>query len=362
MTTLKDIATRAGVSTCTVSKILGAGSGHERYSAGCQSRVRAAAQALGFVPNHAARALRTGATGIVAFAVDWAPEGAGNAFQAAMISACEAAARTRGLHLLVVGTRGGLPTDPPTTTATARPPSAVRAALELAERRQCDGIVIPGGKLSRGDLDALRGRDGRIAVSFLGQVPGGCAGAELDDGAGVAAAVRHLAGLGHRRLAWVETAARERQALRRAAFTAACEGLGLDARVLSIPVYPAAGDESHVAHARAALLARHAEIADRTAFVCYHDLLALGVYAALHELGRSVPRYASVVGFDNVHAATALPAMTTVDHELPALAEAAMAALSSPNDDSGSGTDQDRGVLIAPRLIIRASTAPAPSR
>lgn len=355
MPTLRDIATRAGVSTCTVSKILSHGSGHERYSVDCRSRVRAAADALGFSPNHAARALRTGTTGIVAIAIDWAPEGAGDGFAAAMIAACEAAARKRGLHLLVVGKRDAQRNAQRDADSVSAPApaeesgqSAVRVALSLAERRQCDGLVVFGGKLAQGDLAALRGS--RVAASFLCQVPKGFAGAELDDGAGVAEAVRHLVALGHTRFAWIEPTGSDRQDLRREAFIATCASARVDARALRLPAYPGAGDEIRVAHTRAALLARRAELADRTAFVCYHDLTALGTYAALADLGRSIPRDASVIGFDNVHATTALPAMTAVDHVLPALAEAAMAALKD-----GAGR-----ILVAPRLIIRGSTGPAP--
>jgi DNA-binding LacI/PurR family transcriptional regulator len=333
---MRQIADRAGVSTCTVSKILSGGSGHERYSDECRKRVEAAARALGFVPNHAARALRTGATGIIAFAISW-PASSNAGFEAAMIAACEGAALERGHRLLMVGAHRGR--------------SAAALAAETARSRQCDGIVIPGLGLAGDDLTALRRCS--VPVSFWGTVPGPkLRGCELDDGAGVAAAVEHLADLGHRRVAWIDLGGAAHVEERRRAAVTAATARTLDLRCIRLSGYPRPlADETAITHARAELLQRRAEYADRSALVCYHDLLALGAYAALRELGREVPRDVSVVGFDNVHAATALPALTTIDHELEALAEAAIELLSTKAPEIRR---------IPPRLVVRASTAPPP--
>jgi LacI family transcriptional regulator len=331
MATIKDIAKRAGVSTCTVSKILSGGRDHQRYSAACRERVQAAADSLGFVPNRVAHALRTGSTGIIGFAIEWPSLGTGNGFQAAMIAACEAAARRQGLHLLVIGPRGS--------------DSALTSALHLLTQNQCDGVIIPGGHHSPAQLAQLKPH--RAQIAFLGQVPAGFLGGELDDGAGVTAAVDHLIAHHHRHIAWIETAGCDRLALRYEAFSRACNHHHVSALRIGLPAYPAeSDDEQRVAHVRDALIAQQHAIATCSAMVCYHDLTAIGAYAALAHLGRAVGHEVAVIGFDNVHAATAIPALTTVDHELPALAEAALTSLQGMQELTH----------IAPRLIIRPSS------
>jgi DNA-binding LacI/PurR family transcriptional regulator len=331
MTTLRDIAERAGVSTCAVSKILNGASGHERFSNTCQERVRTAAKDLGFMLNSVARALRTGTTGIIAFAVNWAPARGSRGFQAAMIEACEGATRHQGSHLLVVG--GGADR------------SAAKAVMELAARRQCDGIIIPGAGLGHDEIDALLTCG--TPVSFFGDLPDEAErGVDIDNQAGIESAVQHLASLGHRRLAWLGKSDLSRTCKRRNGFVSSCTALGLDGRLVDIPPYLEHGDEACIAHARSALLDRRSDLADRTALVCYHDLLALGAYAAFAELGWQVPHQVSIVGFDNVHAATALPSLTTIDHELYAMAEGALMALH----------EEPRRRLVTPRLVVRSSS------
>ncbi|WP_040165987.1 LacI family DNA-binding transcriptional regulator [Microbacterium gorillae] len=65
--TLKDIATLAGVSTAAVSQAL---NDTGKLSAETRTRIRAVADSLGYVPNRAAAALRTGRTRTIGFVVD----------------------------------------------------------------------------------------------------------------------------------------------------------------------------------------------------------------------------------------------------------------------------------------------------
>src|SRR5690242_16190435 len=63
--TLGDVASRAGVSRSTASNIM-TGFRSDRYSTETQQRVRAAAAALNYRPNAAARALVRRSTGVLA--------------------------------------------------------------------------------------------------------------------------------------------------------------------------------------------------------------------------------------------------------------------------------------------------------
>src|SRR5690242_18532907 len=72
--TLNDVAAASGVSRATASFVLRDSPG-QSISAATRERVRAAAQALGYVPNGLARALREGTSRIVLLTIDAALDG-----------------------------------------------------------------------------------------------------------------------------------------------------------------------------------------------------------------------------------------------------------------------------------------------
>jgi DNA-binding LacI/PurR family transcriptional regulator len=105
---------------------------------------------------------------------------------------------------------------------------------------------------------------------------------------------------------------------------------------------------------------------EATGFVCYEESTALSVYAACHSLGLRVPDDISVIGFDDIYAQAAWPAMTVVSHMLEALGRrAAELAVSMVEEDGGSdGQKIGAGYCeaIPAQLVVRASTAPPSDR
>ena len=90
--TSRDVAEAAGVSQATVSLVLNGASGNIRVSGVTRERVLAAAAALGYAPNHAARSLRRRSTNVIALilpALD-------NPYHAEVVVAAQAAARAPG--------------------------------------------------------------------------------------------------------------------------------------------------------------------------------------------------------------------------------------------------------------------------
>ena len=91
--------------------------------------------------------------------------------------------------------------------------------------------------------------------------------------------------------------------------------------------------------------------ADRpTAIICLSDVLALGVMRAAQERGIRVPQDLSVVGYDDIAAATAAK-LTTVHQPHAAKGEEAVRLLTTGGDD----------VVLPTNLVVRASSGPAPS-
>jgi LacI family transcriptional regulator len=100
--------------------------------------------------------------------------------------------------------------------------------------------------------------------------------------------------------------------------------------------------------------------ADFTAIAVANDMLAVGCYAALDEAGLSCPQDLSLVGFNDMPFVDRLrPALTTIRFPHYQLGtEAAQLLL-----ERVEGHDAPVKILyMAPELVVRASTAPPPSR
>jgi DNA-binding LacI/PurR family transcriptional regulator len=97
---------------------------------------------------------------------------------------------------------------------------------------------------------------------------------------------------------------------------------------------------------------------DCTAIFAANDQMALGLIHGLAERGISVPGDISIVGFDDLpEAKHFLPPLTTVRQDFRALGERSVEVLLAALE----GRQLDRRSIIAPRLIIRGSTAAPPS-
>jgi len=94
-----------------------------------------------------------------------------------------------------------------------------------------------------------------------------------------------------------------------------------------------------------------------TAVFAANDQMAIGVLRALHEGGRSVPDDISVVGFDDVpEAGYLIPPLTTVRQDFPAVGRRAIEVIRT----ALTGGPLTPSPLLAPTLVVRASTAPPP--
>jgi DNA-binding LacI/PurR family transcriptional regulator len=97
-----------------------------------------------------------------------------------------------------------------------------------------------------------------------------------------------------------------------------------------------------------------------TALVAFNDMSAIGAIRAFRDAGLSVPDDISVIGFDDIQAASFLtPRLTTVRQPLHDMGEIAAKLLLQRIADGGGRSPQT--ISIAPELIVRESTGPAPS-
>ena len=178
-----------------------------------------------------------------------------------------------------------------------------------------------------------------------------------DNVAGAETAIRKLVELGHRAIGYVQgpplyTATGARVD----GFRHACATAGLDpART---PVVAGDGLYEGGVTAGERLLDGGLRV---TAIVCYNDLTAIGVLRALREAGVRVPQDVSVVGCDDIAAASWVsPTLTTLVQaktEMGRLAVERMVTLLK--DPEQTGTRQT--VRLPMTLLVRESIGPVPA-
>jgi LacI family transcriptional regulator len=174
-------------------------------------------------------------------------------------------------------------------------------------------------------------------------------------------AIDHLAGLGHREVAFIkgqtfssDTDARW-QAIRHAAARA---HLNIDAKLTEQLEGEAPGHETGY-FATQRLLASNRPF---TALFAFNDVSAIGAVRALREAGLRVPQDVSVVGFDDVQsAAFQNPGLTTVRQPLRTMgmlaAEAVVRRITSVEEHVPA-----KQIVVDPELVVRDSTCPPPTK
>ncbi|MFC8192646.1 LacI family DNA-binding transcriptional regulator [Cellulomonas sp. NPDC057328] len=333
--TVKDVATRAGVSPKTVSNVI---HGRVFVRPETRERVERALAELDYVPNLVARGLRSGRYGLIALAL---PD-LSTAYSAELAHHFVEEGHARGWGVQV--------------EETAAEPRRERELLSRARSQLVDGLVLNPVSIEDSVLadHVGLGRAPLPPTVLIGEVE-----QDRTDQVGVdsVAAARdmtaHLLAAGRRRIAVVgapapdETAAaRQRTEGFRQALAAA--GVPHDP-ALEVAV-PAWTTEAAVA-AVAAFLDR-APLPD--AFFCFTDSMALGVLGLLWQRGVRVPEDVAVAGFDDVAPGRyAVPPLTTVSFDLRGFVATTLDLLGERIEDRDRAP---RRVVVPHHVVVRAST------
>lgn len=293
---IKDVAVAAGVSVTTVSHVLNEVS-YARISSETRDKVRNAAEELGYGPNRLAQALRTQRTGMLGLVSE---EIATTPHAGRIILGADEAAKARGYNLMIINTPG--------SASLESRQADVQALLE----RRVDGILY--ATMYHRNVELPRNLENVPSVLVDSVAIGGNITAVVpDEDGGARAAVGALLDAGHTRIGFINNtddvpATRQRLQAFRAMLTEA--GLDGDAAPVESEV-----SEVHGGYAAAKRILSREDRADvPTALFCYNDRMAMGAYRAAAELGLSIPKDLSVVGFDDQEliAANVYPGLTTV--------------------------------------------------
>ncbi|MEZ5085960.1 MAG: LacI family DNA-binding transcriptional regulator [Tessaracoccus sp.] len=324
-----DVARLAGVSTQTVSRVV---NGEPYVTDQTKDSVLAAMRELGYRPNAAARAMKRGdfkTIGVLYRSLH--PVGNRKALEGITNAG---AAHGYSTMLIPIGI------DRPVGHA---------GALSPLEQTSIDvAIVIVSSSLTGGVVD-IPSRLNVPTVVLSSTVPPEVSSVSIDEASGTREAITHLLGLGHATVHHIAGPAQSLPAQQRErAWRAALEEAGRPVPDL------VRGDWNAESGYEAARMLLHRDTP--TALFVGNDQMALGAYRALLEAGLRIPDDVSVVGCDNLdEAASFPPPLTTILMDWDLVGRKALQVALAMLDDPTPSTH-----AIASKLIVRASTGPAP--
>ena len=169
----------------------------------------------------------------------------------------------------------------------------------------------------------------------------------IDNNEGMELAVSHLKQLGHRKIGYLSSALGSHvMQVRHKAFFSAMRQYGLK----TDSTY--AGSSYYITQCMEKHLPRLLDMGV-TAIICSHDLIANAAMIQCQQLGYSVPKDISIIGFDDLPICPyTSPPLTTVQQERTELGKCGYYALDSLINNVSIGT-----ILLHTRLIVRGSTA-----
>ncbi|GCF10005.1 LacI family DNA-binding transcriptional regulator [Dictyobacter arantiisoli] len=333
--TIADIATKAGVSVPTVSRVL-----HNRPDVAPETRrrVEKVIEDNGFVGGRARRALHKESAGIIDMTVPTLT----NLYSVEIVCGVEEALQRTKLRLALSVTGEFLQLE--------------QEWLAKVLNGSTDGAILVLAHGQSQELEALRNhRIPFVVVDHRGELGTDVPSVGATNWLGGRTAAEYLLSLGHRRIAMIAGPAEHRCSRDRiAGYRAALEDahIPIDPDLIRFGAFT-----QQTGYEQTCELLALPEAP--TAVFAGNDYQAMGVYSALHARGLSVPDAMSVVGFDDVAIASiATPPLTTVRQPLIEMGRVATSMLLRLI--AGEPLDSVR-VELTTTLIIRDSCAPVQS-
>jgi DNA-binding LacI/PurR family transcriptional regulator len=326
--TMEDVAREAGVSRALVSLVMRES---PKVSEKRRIRVLAAAERLRYRPNAMARRLASRRTSTIGVLLN----DLRNPFFPEIMDGIVEAADELDYQLLIGTGR--------------RQAAGERRAIEALLEHRADGIVLVSPRLPGAEIQSI-GRATPTVVVGRPLRAGYMESITNDDLAGAKLAVRHLAELGHKRIAHIDGGRGAGAAPRRTGYLRE-----MAARRLVPHVVP--GEFTEVAGVRAAdRLLESGELP--TAVFAANDLVAAGTLDRLEDAGLRIPEDISIIGYDNTFlAALHHMSLTTIDQPRPEIGRLALSTLVERIEGARSTAVHLR---LEPSLIVRATTGPPP--
>ncbi len=327
--TLTEVAKRAGVHVSTVSRALS--SEAPRIGAETVDRIRLLADEMGYEPDPAAAALRTGRSGVLGVLVPRVSD----YVLATIYEGIDSSANERGYNTFVSNSND----DPPLR----------REKLSDLLLRRVEGVVLGDARLDGDEMVGILRKRG-VPYVLVNRRLRGHPSVTTDDILGGRLAATHLLELGHENVgiiagpSYASTCA-ERTHGFVSQFRSA--GIGIDEeRIIDSGTDALGGYE-----AGSALLAGNPNL---TAIFAINDFAAIGAMGAIREFGKVPGRDVAVVGYNDVPLSSYLPVpLTSVSSPMFQMGQEGMTMLF----DLMAGREAEPK-LLTPHLVARASTVP----
>ena len=331
--TITTLAESLGVSKMTISRVINKQPG---VSEELRQRIQEKIDELGYIPSAQARSLASGKSNLIGVLV---PAVVSEWITPLLLGVSEEANR-HGYQMLIIST--GLSGN-----------SSHAAPVWAAGSDLADGLIVASWRVPITAVQKMVKRGTPVVVVDGFTRSNKVSWVSAGDREGAVEAIRHLAELGHRRIAFIGGG--EEAYLAKQRLAGFLDGM----RQAQTPV-----DEALIVHSnftvetgyRCAMnLLKSPE--SPTAILAASDPVALGISQAAHELGIHIPEDLSVVGFDDTLALACAPPLTTVMRDYTAMGRAAMHLLNeqlSGRLKEGTVTQMD----LPTHLVVRKSTAP----
>lgn len=303
MSTIKDVAKLAGVSTSTVSRAL---SNKIFVEEATRKKVMAAVEALGYRPNILAKGLKEGKTYTLAFLV---PD-IHSLYYPEIMKDIEEFASQKGYSVILCNCGGSIERE--------------KKILEMQAARGIDGILCMSVADDVSHLVEFQNQKNIPVVLVNRYSEENISCITLDHEAGGYMMTKALVEQGHTKIAGVFGNSRRRRFRDRCA---GCERAMQEAGIEDYKrffLYDV--DTIDDAYQAAAKLLEQPE--RPTVFFASMDALTLGIYRAIREKGLVIPRDISVVGFDNINITPfMMPPLTTFAEPTDVLAKRSVECL-----------------------------------
>ena len=330
MATIKEVASRAGVSVATVSYVL---NDVRKVRPETEQRVLIAAKELGYFPNTAARSLVVGRSSIVGLIV---PDIV-NPFFPEITKAFQEEANASGMETIVMNSNYDA--------------QRTRGLIERLLSLQVPGAAFLTSQVDPVVKEALAKRNISAVYLDYDQPHSRITSIAVDYRVGMLQAVEYLYQLGHRRVGLVGGPANGAAARKRElAFLEGADKVELQTRVVYSDFSVQGGYFS---------CAKLLNGFNATAVIAANDLMAIGAMHCAYDRRIAVPQALSIIGFDDItFAQFTQPALTTVAVPRADIGRLAFNSLRALIADP---TQDGRYHEIPTNLIIRQTTAPAAS-
>ncbi len=330
MSSIKDIASEAGVSTATVSHVIN----KTRFvSETVRARVLKAIELHNYYPNAHARSLASGSSRILGLVIS----DIANPFFPELVKNIETAAYEHGYDVVLSNTNYDA----------ERASHYVRRFIE----RKVAGVALMTSEMDKSLIEELARREVPVVFLDSGKTGLHMSNLRVRYSEGIKQAILHLVELGHQNVAFISGLENLHSAKRRLeAFTQTMREVLPNAKM---QIYQ--GDFKIEGGRCAAAEMLRGELP--TAVIAANDLMAFGAISEFRRAGLNVPTDVSVVGFDNIAFSSLFePALTTVNLPLGELGRMAVKALI---ETLSNPTQHGVEIEIPTELYIRDSTAAA---